>query len=63
MRLIIEARVEDPDTRCVTAAAVTLAVDERRTGSLVELGLTPPEGRDLWPRPSRHWCRNKLAVG
>ena len=47
MRLIIEARVEDPDARDATAGAVTLAVVERRKGSLAELGLTLAEGRDL----------------
>ena len=47
MRLIIEARVEDPDARGATGGAVTLAVVERRKGSLAELGLTLAEGRDL----------------
>ena len=50
MRLIIEARVEDPDARGATGGAVTLAVVERRKGSLAELGLALAEGRDLLAR-------------
>ena len=63
MRLIIEARVEDPDARDATAGAVTLAVANGARAVLPNWASRSPKAGTCWPRPSRRWCRNKSAVG
>ena len=63
MRLIIEARIEGPQTGPTATASMIVDEIERQDQRIADLGLTLPKAARCWQRFNRSWCCNKLHVG